>query len=149
MAMSNKGFTIIDQVVQELQEGQTTKQKKANTVTTAVGSVATVAVAGITALIDQGTSLPSWMPFLVVLLGMIGTTYGVSKTKNGVTDSLADQLHAQVAARIDAHHFEPTDVAHEDDLDTEVIRPAFTMQTVTDTVDDLRSFAEDARNGFK
>ncbi|QJD49588.1 holin [Gordonia phage Secretariat] len=105
MATSEAGLTVVDQVVQDLKAKETVAQKKANTVTTAIGSVATIAAAGLSALVESGTDLPSWFPFLVVVVGMIATTYGVSKTKNGVTQSIADKLHDEIAARIDANHF--------------------------------------------
>ena len=105
MATGTAGLTVVDQVVQDLQDNQSKTKKKANTVTTAIGSIATFAAAGLAALVENGTSLPNWFPFLVVAVGMISTTYGVSKTKNGVTDSLADKLHNDIARRIDENHF--------------------------------------------
>lgn len=137
MATSQKGFTIIDQVVNDLQQDQSKTKKKANTVTTAIGSVATFVSAGLVALVENGTSLPNWFPFLVVFVGMVATTYGVSKTKNGVTDSLAEKLHDEIARRIDENHFH-------DDLYTEAfpnLSGAESVETLSDP-DELLSFAK-------
>lgn len=105
MAKDTAGLDLIDQLVDSLKVKETRAQKKANTVTTAIGSVATFVAAGLTALIESGTELPSWFPLLVVFVGMIATTYGVSKTKNGITDSVADKLHGEIAQKIDEEHF--------------------------------------------
>ncbi|QAU06248.1 holin [Gordonia phage Rickmore] len=105
MATGTAGLTVVDQVVQSIQENESKTKKKANTVTTALGSVATFVAAGLSALVESNTDLPTWFPFLVVAVGMLGTTYGVSKTKNGMTESIADKLHREIAARIDENHF--------------------------------------------
>ena len=105
MATDNTGLDLIDQVVDDLKSNQTRTQKKANTVTTAIGSIATFIAAGLSALVESGTDLPSWFPFVVVFVGMLASTYGVSKTKNGVTDSLATKLHDEIARKIDENHF--------------------------------------------
>ncbi|AVO25251.1 holin [Gordonia Phage Odesza] len=137
MATGTAGLTVVDQVVQDLQNNESKTKKKANTVTTAIGSVATFVAAGLSALVENGTSLPSWFPFLVVVVGMISTTYGVSKTKNGVTDSLADRLHDEIARRIDENHF------HDEEVTTEIpIQQAPVGEANETNVDDLRAIAE-------
>ncbi|QGJ87992.1 holin [Gordonia phage Avazak] len=137
MATGTAGLTVVDQVVQDLQNNESKAKKKANTVTTAIGSVATFIAAGLSALVESETSLPSWFPFLVVVVGMISTTYGVSKTKNGVTDSLADRLHDEIARRIDENHF------HDEEVTTEIpIQQAPVGEANETNVDDLRAIAE-------
>lgn len=144
MATNPAGLTIIDTLVKDLQGTETVKNKKANTITTAVGSVATIAAAALSAWVESGTDLPSWLPFLVVIVGMVATTYGVSKTKNGITDSIADKLHDAIAEKIDANHF------HEQEL------PA--TQPISDAVEEkrgeidaqrLRSIAEGIINNVR
>lgn len=115
MITDNSGLDLVDQLVDDLKSNETRAQKKANTVTTAIGSIATFLAAGLTALVESGTDLPSWFPFIVVFVGMVATTYGVSKTKNGITDSVADKLHTEIARKIDENHF------HSDEDVTQII----------------------------
>lgn len=137
MATSNSGLTVIDQVVEDLKNNEPLTKKKANTVTTAIGSIATFTAAGLSALVENGTSLPSWFPFLVVFVGMIATTYGVSKTKNGVTDSLADKLHDEISRRIDENHF------YDDAVTAEIpVQQAPVGEANETSVEDLRAIAE-------
>lgn len=144
MVTSNAGLTVVDQVVQQIQENESKTKKKANTVTTAVGSVATFAAAGLAALAESGTDLPTWFPFLVVAVGMIATTYGVSKTKNGMTQSIADKLHNEIAARIDENHFH--DDFDDDPATDQFIAPVLEQSTPREEketdVDELRAIAE-------
>ncbi|WNM72390.1 holin [Gordonia phage Mossy] len=137
MATSNAGLTVVDQVVQSIQENESKTKKKANTVTTALGSVATFVAAGLSALVESNTDLPTWFPFLVVAVGMLGTTYGVSRTKNGMTESIADKLHREIAARIDENHFH-------DDFDDEPATDQFIAPREAEetNVDELRQIAE-------
>ena len=141
MATSNAGLTVVDQVVQQVQESESKAKKKANTVTTAIGSVATFAAAGLAALAESGTDLPTWFPFLVVAVGMLGTTYGVSRTKNGMTQSIADKLHKEIAARIDTNHFLDGD---SDPVTDQFLQPQSwdTPEEVQTNVDELRQIAE-------
>ncbi|QKY79406.1 holin [Gordonia phage Jodelie19] len=140
MVTSNAGLTVVDQVVQSIQENESKTKKKANTVTTAIGSVATFVAAGLSALVETNTDLPTWFPFLVVAVGMLGTTYGVSRTKNGMTESIADKLHREIATRIDENHFH--DVIDEpvtDQFQPQVWEPPKEVPT---NVDELRQIAE-------
>lgn len=140
MVTSNAGLDVVDQVVQSVKENESKTKKKANTVTTALGSVATFVAAGLSALVESNTDLPTWFPFLVVAFGMLGTTYGVSRTKNGMTESIADKLHREIAARIDENHFH-------DDIDPitdQILQPESwdTPEEVQTNVDELRQIAE-------
>lgn len=144
MATNPAGLTIIDTLVKDLQQKETLKDKKANTITTAVGSIATIAAAGLAAWAENGTDLPSWLPFLVGILGLLGTTYRVSKTKNGITDSIADKLHDEIAARIDSNHF------HEPELpDTQSIPVAVEEKRGELDAQRLRSIAEGIINSVR
>lgn len=136
MATDNSGLDLVDQLVDDLKANETRTQKKANTVTTAIGSIATFVAAGLSALVESGTDLPSWFPFVVVFVGMLATTYGVSKTKNGVTDSLANKLHDEIARKIDENHF------HEEAI-TEII-PITEFDEEQDSLnaDELRRVAD-------
>ena len=136
MATDNSGLDLVDQLVDDLKANETRTQKKANTVTTAIGSIATFLAAGLSALVESGTDLPSWFPFVVVFVGMLATTYGVSKTKNGVTDSLANKLHDEIARKIDENHF------HEEAI-TEIIPIAeFDEEQDSSNADELRRVAD-------
>lgn len=102
----NAGLTTIDSLVDDLEQNEPLTARKANTVTTAVGGVATLLLTFLTYWAESGTdNLPSWLPMLVVMVGMVATTYGVSQTKNGITHSVADRLHGALAVRIDDNHF--------------------------------------------
>lgn len=104
MATDKGSLTLIDDLVAELQANETFAARKANTVTSAIGTLATIlATAGATWL-ESGTGVPSWLPVIVLILGMLGTTYSVSKTKNGMTTSVADKLHSELVKRIDLNH---------------------------------------------
>lgn len=106
----NGSLMLIDDLVAEVQANEPAAARKANTVTNAIGTVATLlATAGATWL-ESGTTLPSWFPVVVLVMGMLGTTYGVSKTKNGMTASVADLLHDALAQRIDLKHIHSPEV---------------------------------------
>lgn len=136
MATDNSGLDLVDQLVDDLKANETRTQKKANTVTTAIGSIATFVAAGLSALVESGTDLPSWFPFVVVFVGMLATTYGVSKTKNGVTVSLANKLHDEIARKIDENHF------HEEAI-TEIIPiTEFDEEQDSSNADELRRVAD-------
>lgn len=110
MATDKGSLTMIDDLVAELKANETLAARKANTVTSAIGGLATIlATAGAT-WIESGTTLPSWMPVVVLILGMLSTTYGVSKTKNGMTESVATKLHSELTKRIDLNHIHELEV---------------------------------------
>lgn len=138
MATNEQGLTFVDQLVGELQSEQTKAKKKANTVTAAIGSIATLILTGLTAVAESGTDLPSWFPYIVVFVGMVATTYSVSKTKNGITDSVADQLHNEIARKIDENHF------HQDETITQIIPVA--EDEIEDDVWGLRQTADELAN---
>lgn len=104
MASNAGALTLINDLVEEVKAGETPLARKANTVTAAIGTALTIILGGATAWVESGTNIPSWLPGLVLVVGMLATTFGVSKTKNGMTSSVADKLHSELAARIDLNH---------------------------------------------
>lgn len=104
MTTNQGALTLIDDLVSDLQAGESTFARKANTVTAGLGTLITILLGGGTAWLESGTNIPSWLPAFVVALGMAATTFGVSKTKNGMTASVAARLHDELAARIDLNH---------------------------------------------
>lgn len=109
MAFNAMTHGIITQVLDRIYEKQGPAQEKANTVSTAVGTIITAVLGALAYLLEQGTELPSWTPWLVVALGAIGTVFRVSKTKNGVTQSLKKQIEDELNQIIDerAEHSPP------------------------------------------
>lgn len=108
MAANNDAgaLALIDDLVEELRLRETPLARKSNTVTTLIGSVATFLATLAASWLESGTSVPAWLPPVVLILGMLGTTYGVSQTKNGMTSSVALKLREGLTDRIDLHHLE-------------------------------------------
>lgn len=104
MAVDNNTYTLLRDLVLEVQQGEPKTKQKANTVTTAIGGVATLAVSGLAVLLENDLGLPTWVLWVVVAIGVFGTTLGVNKTTNGVTSSVADRLELELARRIDLNH---------------------------------------------
>ncbi|MCT2299735.1 hypothetical protein M3G04_02270 [Dietzia cinnamea] len=104
MAIDNSTGTLIRDLVQQVRAEEPATRRKANTVTTAIGTTVTGLLAAGTYLVESGTTLPDWVPLIVALLGMAATVLGVSRTKNGMTDSVADRLELELARRIDLNH---------------------------------------------
>lgn len=106
MAMSNPAQTygFLSTLVDEVKQDQKPTKKKANTVVTGIGAVATAVVVGILYFLEQGTALPDWSPWAAMVLGLVGQVGAVNRTKNGVTDSVAEQLNAALNKRIDDAH---------------------------------------------
>lgn len=103
MAFSNAVYGVISQVVDQLYERQDKKREKANTWVVGIGTIIAALLSGATYLLQSGAEgLPEWLAPAVVVLTMIGTLFGVSKTKNGVTQSLRDQINTEIADMIDA-----------------------------------------------
>lgn len=102
MAFSNAVYGVISQVVDELYDGQDKKREKANTWVVGIGTIIAALLAVIAYLIDANVEwLPEWVVGAAPLLAMLGTLFGVSQTKNGVTRSLRDQINGQVQDMID------------------------------------------------
>lgn len=121
MAMDNPAQTygVLSEVVEDVKKNQKKTKEKANTVTTGVGAGITAILATLAYLAEAGTALPEWTPIAVTVLGLIGTVFGVNKTKNGVTQSVAEQLNAALTARIDQAH----ELGHVEEDDPVVATP--------------------------
>lgn len=104
MVTQQSTYTLIDDLVAELQKHEPLSRQKANTVTTAIGATITAVVTIGTYFLESGLDMPTWLPFIVMVVGLIGTALGVSQTKNGMTDSVADQLQLGLVERIDLNH---------------------------------------------
>ena len=105
MTNNNGSLTLIDDLVTQVQDGESLLTKKSNTVTAGIGGLITLLLTGGSYWLEIDADAPSWLPKVVLILGMLATTYGVSKTKNGMTDSVAKQLHRELAQRIDMTHY--------------------------------------------
>lgn len=110
MSSSLNAQTLIRDLVEQVRAEEPATRRKANTVTTAIGTAVTGLLAAGTYLVESGTTLPDWVPLIVALLGMAATVLGVSKTRNGMTSSVADRLELELSRRIDLNH------QHDDDL---------------------------------
>lgn len=103
MAFSPQVYGVVSQVVDDVDHDQTPYRKKANTVVVAIGSAITGLISILTYLIESGvTWLPDWAPLAVMILGLVGTIFGVSKTKNAVTPSIKEAINARIADLIDS-----------------------------------------------
>lgn len=104
MAIDNNAHNLIRDLVLEVKDGEPKTKQKANTVTSAIGGVTTLVVSGIALLLENDLGLPTWVIWILVSIGIFGTTLSVSNTTNGVTESVADRLELELARRIDLNH---------------------------------------------
>lgn len=104
MATSTGALDLISDLVEEVKSDQSTFARKANTVTSAIGVSATLVLMFLTAWLESGTNIPTWLPQAALICGLLATVYRVSKTPNGVTDSVATKLQAGLTERIDLNH---------------------------------------------
>lgn len=104
--MSN-AVELIEQALADVQAEQGKRREKANTVVATIGAVITGALAAVTEMIDAGLALPEWTPALVGVLGAIGTIFGVSRVKNGVTPSIKKSLVERVQDLFDEDNDSP------------------------------------------
>lgn len=103
MAYNEQAYGIVSQVGQVALERQSTQRKKSNTIVTAIGAVITSVLAGLAFLMESGVEwLPEWAPLLVTVLGFVGTVFGVSKTKNGLTESSLKQINDVINDLVDS-----------------------------------------------
>lgn len=104
MATSNTANSLVRDLVQDVAANEPLARRKANTVTAAIGTIVTTILAVGTLLVQSDLNLPEWVTFVVMVAGMVATDLGISKTKNGVTESTANRLELELARRIDLHH---------------------------------------------
>lgn len=101
MATSPFVYGIVGQILQELKDEQTPSQTKSNTFVSTVGLVITVVTTIVLYLLDSGFEwVPTWLVNVVPILGFIGTTFGVSKTKNYVTDTTIREAERKINEKI-------------------------------------------------
>lgn len=107
MAYTHQSMNAVNQIAGNLYDKQSIFREKSNTVVTVIGFVLTALISGITYLVESGVSgVPQWLPSLVPFLGMLLTTLGVSKTKNGWTKSNLAQLDNAILEAIDTHQLD-------------------------------------------
>ena len=104
MAIDKNTGTLIRDLVEQVRAEEPATRRKANTVTTVTGAVLTGLATIGTELVSSGLDLPPWFSLVVMALGLAATAFGVSKTTNGMTDSVADRLELELARRIDLNH---------------------------------------------
>lgn len=104
MATSDGALTLISDLVEEVKSDQSTFARKANTVTSAIGVTASLVLMFLTAWLESGTNIPTWLPQAALICGLLATVYRVSKTPNGVTTSVASTLQDGLNKRIDLNH---------------------------------------------
>lgn len=131
MAIDNNTNTLLRDLVLEVKGEEPKARQKANTVTSIIGTILTTVATVCTYILQSGLDLPQGAVVVVAIIGMVATDFAVSKTKNGVTTSVADRLELELARRIDLNH------NHHDEL----VAPSESVTTQTD-VHSLRSEAE-------
>lgn len=95
----------IGYLINKKAEEQPKTKKLANTVTAALGSLVSIAAMVLTLPIQ----IPDWGYIIIVAITTLGTTLGVSVTKNGFSPSQIEKLKKWQAEYIDAHHNLPAD----------------------------------------
>lgn len=142
MAMDDKNgiLTLIQDLVDTTAANQTVGERKSNTVVTAIGTVLTMLVTGGAYLVESETTLPSWFPLLMTFIGMAATVMKVSKTPNGVTDSVVEKLQNELVNRIDLTHLHDMNNRHIEEPSTEELFPI-------DRAMNLRAVAENIVRG--
>src|SRR5699024_5106900 len=101
MATSPFVYGIVGQILQELKDEQTPSQTKSNTFVSTVGLVITVVTTIVLYLLVTGFEwVPMWLVNVVPILCFNATTFGVSKTKNYVTDSDIREAERKINEKI-------------------------------------------------
>lgn len=106
MAMQNDqgALTLINDLVDDLLGEETLAAKKANTVVASVGGFVTLLGTAAAYLVESETTLPSWFPMVITILGILGTIFKTNRTPNGITPSVAIKLQNKLTERIDLTH---------------------------------------------
>lgn len=111
MATDHAANTLIRDLILDVRDQEPKVREKANTVTAVIGTVVTTVLGIATLLLQSGLDLPEWSVFAVLVAGMVATDLGISKTKNGITDSTAIRLEEELSKRIDLNHDHTADLA--------------------------------------
>lgn len=146
MATSPFVYGIVSQVLQELKDEQTPTQTKSNTYVSTVGLVITVVTTIVMYLLESGFDwVPLWLPQVVPILGFLGTVFGVSKTRNYVTDSTIRNAELKISQKIGdlVDDSVPDSIANEQTVvvdPLEIVKPEPTTQTVDESSQDLAEY---------
>ena len=132
MAIDNNTNTLLRDLVLEVKAQEPTTRQKANTVTSVIGTALTTIATVATYLLQSGLDLSPSVTVIVAIIGMVATDFAVSKTKNGVTESVADKLELELARRIDLTH----------DHDDQIMTASEESSTSTVDAAQLRAEAE-------
>lgn len=132
MAIDNNTNTLLRDLVLDVKAQEPTTRQKANTVTSVIGTALTTIATVATYLLQSGLDLSPSVTVIVAIIGMVATDFAVSKTKNGVTESVADKLELELARRIDLTH----------DHDDQIMTASEESSTSTVDVTQLRAEAE-------
>lgn len=132
MAIDNNTNTLLRDLVLDVKAQEPTTRQKANTVTSVIGTVLTTIATVATYLLQSGLDLSPSVTVIVAIIGMVATDFAVSKTKNGVTESIADKLELELARRIDLTH----------DHDDQIMTASEEASTSTVDAAQLRAEAE-------
>lgn len=97
----------IGYLINKKADEQPKTKKLANTVTAALGSLVSIAAM----VLALPIAIPDWGYIIIVAVTTLGTTLGVSVTKNGFSPSQIEKLKQWQAEYIDAHHHLPDGVA--------------------------------------
>lgn len=132
MAIDNNTNSLLRDLVLDVKAQEPTTRQKANTVTSVIGTVLTTIATVATYLLQSGLDLSPSVTVMVAIIGMVATDFAVSKTKNGVTESIADKLELELARRIDLTH----------DHDDQIMTASEESSTSTVDAAQLRAEAE-------
>ena len=132
MAIDNNTNTLLRDLVLDVKAQEPTTRQKANTVTSVIGTALTTIATVATYLLQSGLDLSPSVTVIVAIIGMVATDFAVSKTKNGVTESIADKLELELARRIDLTH----------DHDDQIMTASEESSTSTVDAAQLRAEAE-------
>lgn len=111
MAIDNNTNSLLRDLVLEVKDQEPLARRKANTVTSVIGTVLTTVATVCTFILQSGLDLPQGTVLIVMIVGMIATDFAVSRTTNGVTESVADRFELELARRIDLNHNHDDEVA--------------------------------------
>ena len=132
MAIDNNTNTLLRDLVLDVKAQEPTTRQKANTVTSVIGTALTTIATVATYLLQSGLDLSPSVTVIVAIIGMVATDFAVSKTKNGITESVADKLELELARRIDLTH----------DHDDQIMTASEEASTSTVDAAQLRAEAE-------
>lgn len=111
MAVDQAANTMIRDLVLDVKAQEPLARRKANTVTSVIGTALTTVATICTFILQSGLDLPQSTVLIVMIVGMVATDFAVSRTTNGVTESVADRFELELARRIDLNHNHDDEVA--------------------------------------